>query len=314
MKTGATPFALLVSLLLVGAGCSGSPSNSRPQPASSDTEAQQQEMTTAVPSDAGQVADDDGHAVSGDHLAVLAGSRIALDGRNAFRPGRVEFRFKLYGLDGHDFGPNDLKVIHEKKMHLLMVRDDMTGYQHLHPERADGKWVVTADVAEAGDYQLYVDIEPVEEKPVVLRVPVSIGGKSSVKAFPVPNDDLSAEAEGYRVTLAADDLRTQATVPLAFAITKSGRPVSDIDKYLGAYGHVVSLRHDDFDDFYHVHPLDDARPVDGTVRFETTFPVRGRYTLYAQFNVGGAVRTFPITVDVTKVGVPTGASGNGGSH
>lgn len=290
-------------LLFIGAGCAQQPLSSPAEERESSPTAKNDSEEMMKPSE-----EDDAHAVSGDHLAVPAGSRIALDDRNSYKPGKVTFSFKLYGLDGHAFGADDLKMIHEKKMHLLMVRDDMTGYQHLHPEYKGGKWSVSTDVPEAGGYQLYVDIEPIEEKPVVLRVPVTIGGKTVQENFPTPTNDRSATTDGIRVTLEAEDLRTKAEVPLRFVVTKNGEAVGDVGKYLGAYGHVVLLRHDDPDDFYHVHPVTESKPTDGRVEFEATFPIKGRYTLYAQFNVGGSVKTFPITVDITKTGVTGGTT------
>ncbi len=298
-----------LALVLVGAGCAKqsatTPSDSAGLPPTAQRGAAKgtEDAKQPAPSD-----DGDDHGAAGDHLAVPAGSRIALDNRNSFRSGEVTFSFKLYGLDGHAFGADDLKTTHEKKMHFLMVRDDMTGYQHLHPEYKDGKWSVSTDVPEVGDYQLYVDIEPIEEKPVVLRVPVTIGSKTAQKNFPTPNSDQSATTDGVQVSLEAEDLQTKAEVPLTFVITKNGKTVGDVGKYLGAYGHVVLLRHNDPDDFYHVHPVTESKPMDGNVEFVATFPIKGRYTLYAQFNVDGSVRTFPITVDVTKVGEADGST------
>ena len=90
---------------------------------------------------------------------------------------------------------------------------------------------------------------------------------------------------------------------LVFSLTNNGHAVKDIRPYLGAFGHVVILRHNAPEDFLHVHPITEIQPTDGTVAFATTFPTSGRYTLYGQFNVEGVVKTFPITIDVTKNGV-----------
>ncbi len=299
--------AIASVLVLIGAGCAGStPTSDVPGKV---PVAQQMGGNAA----AGAAEADAGHGADAEHLAVAAGSRIALDNKSGLKPGDVALRFKLYGLDGHEFGPNDLKITHEKKMHFLLVRDDMTGFQHLHPEYADGKWTVSAKVSEAGQYQMYVDIEPEEEKPVVLRVPLAIGSPTPSKAFPEPNADRSAMNGNYRAALAIDGaLRTNQETRLTFALTEEGKPVADIDPYLGAFGHVVLLRHNDVDDFFHVHPVTESKPTDGRVEFDATFPSKGRYTLYAQFKIKGEVRTLPITVDVNDVGGSGGAMP--GSH
>lgn len=285
---------LLATVTLIGAGCSKTATTT-----SQNTPPAVQEKVTVVSN-----ATEPGHG--GEHLAKLAGSRIDLENKNSLQSGEVSLRFKLYGLDGHEFGEADLKIAHEKRMHFLMVRDDMTGFQHLHPEYQNGKWEVKTMVPEKGVYQLYIDIAPIEETPIVLRVPVTIGGVTEIAKAPTPNPELLAEDGEYKVTLGiGGPLKTNMHTKLTFALTKNGQPVAAIDPYLGAYGHVVLLRHTDPDDFFHVHPLTETKPTDGTIQFEAQFPVKGRYTLYAQFNVGNSVKTFPITVDVTEVGEDT---------
>lgn len=305
MNISLTSKFILASLVVVlaGAGCAAGSKDlaSSTTPESSNT-------GNAVPE---QAADDHG---DGAH-AVLAGSRITLDNATSLESGNVNFSFKLYGLDGHEFGPNDLNIAHEKKMHFILVRDDMTNFQHLHPEYSSNKWSASTTVAEQGNYQVYVDVEPVEEKPVTLRVPVTIGGATENAQAPVPNADMSAQSKGVKTLLETDGLlKTNEHETLTFTLTQSDSPVTTIDPYLGAFGHVVLLRHNDADDYIHTHPITEAVPTDGKVSFEAQFPVKGRYTLFAQFNVNGAVQTFPITIDVSEEGedndIHEDASGN----
>ena len=289
-------------LLLIGAGCAGTAA-----PANQNANG----LDTSAPS--GTTSDTSDHGDT-EHLAVAAGSRIALDGKNNLKPESVDLSFKLYGLDGHAFGPNDLTLAHEKKMHLLLVRDDMQGFQHVHPDYKKEKWTVSVNVPEAGHYQMYVDIDPEEEEPTVLRVPLTIGGPTAKKNPPVPNAAMSADDGAYRVALdVAGALKSGDETRLTFVVTENGKPAANIDPYLGAYGHVVLLRHGDVDDFFHVHPVTETKPADGRVQFDAVFPVTGRYTLYAQFNVKGTVRTFPITVDVHDKG-DAGAKDSGVHH
>ncbi len=287
---------ILASLVVVlaGAGCTAGSKDSV-----SSTTPEASNMGNAVPEQVGDDHSDGAHA-------VLAGSRITLDNATSLESGIVNFSFKLYGLDGHEFGPDDLKIAHEKKMHFILVRDDMTNFQHLHPEYSSNKWSVSTTVVEQGNYQVYVDVEPVEEEPVTLRVPVTIGGTTENAQAPVPNADMSAQSKGIKTVLETDgSLKTNEHETLTFTLTQAGSPVATIDPYLGAFGHVVLLRHSDADDYIHVHPITETAPTDGKVSFEAQFPTKGRYTLYAQFNVDGEVKTFPITIDVNEQGTDT---------
>ncbi len=282
--------APLALVTLLGAGCVGSNPSEAPK--------------TTTNSDVPKVATDD-HAGS-EHVAKLAGSRIEVKGKNDLKLGNIELSFKLYGEDGHNFGPNDLKTMHEKKLHLLLVRDDMTRFQHLHPEYVGDSWTVKTTIPDQGKYQMYADIAPTEEEPSVLRVPLTIGGNTQNAQAPAPNADRSAQDGEYMAKLTIDQpLKTKETKQWTFTVTRNGKPVTNLKPYLGAYGHVVELRHTDPDDFFHVHPVTESQPKDGQVVFEGTFPVKGRYTLYAQFNVNGSIKTFPITVDVNEAGQAT---------
>ncbi len=49
-------------------------------------------------------------------------------------------------------------VEHAKRMHLILARRDLSGFQHLHPRQAaDGSWSVRARVPEGGSYRLFAD-------------------------------------------------------------------------------------------------------------------------------------------------------------
>lgn len=305
--------APLAVIALLGAGCASSNTSEVPKN-TTNTEIPKTTMHGNT-EDGGGVMSDSDHG--GEHIAKLAGSRVDVKGKNDLKPGNIELSFKLYGEDGHNFGPADLKVEHEKKMHLLFVRDDMTGFQHLHPEYVNGSWTVKTMVPDQGKYQMYVDIAPIEEKASVLRVPLTIGGETqNAQVFTQDFDErggtyLVKNGE-YTVTL-DHRLVAKETQQWIFQVGREGQPVTNLQPYLGAYGHVVELRHGDPDDFFHVHPVTERQPADGKVAFEGSFPVKGRYTLYAQFNINGAVKTFPINVDVTEEGQTTPVT-HGSTH
>lgn len=232
-------------------------------------------------------------------------SRVVLETKNWPAPGPITLAFRLLGKDGGDLKESDLKIVHEKRVHLLLVRDDLTQFQHLHPtyELLDGnyRWVARTTVPEAGDYQLYVDISPEKEEPMVLRISTRIGGSTATNMSPAPSSDMSATTEGIQAKLTTpSSIMMGQPARLTFTLTKNSQPIRDIEPYLGAYGHVVILRHNAPEDFLHVHPVTQTKPMDGKVEFETMFKTKGRYTLFAQFAVGESVKTFPITIDVDE--------------
>lgn len=192
--------------------------------------------------------------------------------------------------EGRPLGPDDLKIAHEHKLHLLLAREDLQVYRHEHPEFRDGAWrVVIADLP-LGPYRVYADIAPVEGDPQVLRFKLG-EGELTTSSRPAPN--------GPRLTdgpVAAEVSRSGTD--LTFRLTRTdGQPLG-LNPYLGALGHVVVLSHADPQAFIHAHPLSDEVPADGTVRFMAMGLAPGRYTAFAQFDAGGAIRLFPFTFDV----------------
>ncbi len=243
--------------------------------------------------------EDEDHAQDDEHGAILAGTRIDLQNSNRLQPGSVKLAFKLYGLDTHEFGPDDLKITHEKPMHLILVRDDVTGFQHLHPEYQDGRWTVKTTIVNQGLYQMYVDIEPTEEGPATLRVPLIVGGPTEHAQFPEASVNMSVMVGGVQAALQpASPIKTQEHINLTFALTQNGKPVTQIDPYLGAFGHMVAFRHGDVDDYLHGHPITESKPTDGKITFESEFISKGMYTVFAQFNINGQVQAFPLTIEV----------------
>src|SRR6185503_11483216 len=61
-----------------------------------------------------------------------------------------------------------------------------------------------------------------------------------------------------------------------------------LERYLGAFGHLVVVRADDLS-YVHVHPEDQL--YRGAVRFWVTVPGPGKYRAFFDFSVGGVVRT-----------------------
>lgn len=232
------------------------------------------------------------------HGAKLAGTRVELDNLQNLKPGENILAFKLFGLDAHEFGPNDLKISHEKYIHLMLVRDDMQYYQHLHPEFLQGKWTIKTNIPKQGNYEMYVDFDAKEEKPTVLRMPLKVGGETQDKMFPKVSENLSVKVDG--ITASLDRLEIQkpsGKIKLKYLLSQNGKPVSQVEKYLGAFGHTVALRHGEPDHFVHAHPLNETIPTNGVLEFEIDLDEAGMYTVFAQFNINGEVKTFPITIE-----------------
>ena len=215
-------------------------------------------------------------------LAVSEGGlRLALERTTLPRGERSQLEFRVMGEDGKPV--TDFEVEHEKRMHLILVRRDLTGFQHLHPTRAaDGTWRTPVTLREAGSYRVYADFKH-EGENRTLASDVSVDGPFRTRALPAPQP-VARTSDGYSVRVAARD------GTFRFTPTRGGRPV-EVERYLGAGGHLVALREGDLA-FLHVHPTRPTEP-----EFAVELPKGARYRLFLQFKDAGRVRTAAFTWD-----------------
>jgi hypothetical protein len=247
-----------------------------------------------------------GHDGTGDHggAGVPGGLQVAEAGyrlapvTTTLTPGAgAEFAFRILGPDGA--AVTRYTPTHERDLHLIVVRRDLSGFQHVHPSLGvDGIWRTPLKVADAGQYRVFADFRPAaREKALTLGVDVPASGAYDPR--PLPAATRTAEVDGYRVELAGD-LEPGTASKVTLKVSRDGRPVTDLQPYLGSYGHLVALRDGDLA-YLHVHP--DGEPGDGRtaagpeVTFYAEVPSAGNYRLYLDFQHDGRVRTAEFTVD-----------------
>ncbi|MGP4112247.1 hypothetical protein ACTWP5_15195 [Streptomyces sp. 4N509B] len=224
------------------------------------------------------------------------------------------FRFEITGPDGEPV--TRYEESHEKDLHLIVAGRDLSGFQHLHPTLGeDGVWSVSLTLAEAGSYRVFADFTPAGDPAGALTLGADVAVAGEYTPRPLPEPDRTATVDGYTVTLDGD-LAAGAETALTLSVSRDGRPVTDLQPYLGAYGHLVALREGDLA-YLHVHPQ--GEPGDGRtspgpdVTFHTEAPSEGAYRLYLDFRHGGEVRTAEFTVTVGSADQTGGAGGTGGT-
>lgn len=240
-------------------------------------------------------------------LQISEGGYTLAPVRTVMPAGDRAVAFRIEGPGGVTV--TDYDVEHEKELHLVAVRRDFTGFQHVHPERAaDGTWSTRLDLS-GGTWRMFADFTPApaedeEPQPLTLGTDLTVTGPSGRMAGNGPSSDRVDTVDGYRVELTGI-LAAGEESDLSFAVTRRGNPVADLQPYLGARGHLVALREGDLA-YLHVHPTDSAETVGNQVGFAANVPSIGRYRLYLDFRVGGVVRTASFILPAA------GSSGDGG--
>ncbi|MEV5431693.1 hypothetical protein [Streptomyces sp. NPDC052701] len=188
---------------------------------------------------------------------------------------------------------------HDKELHLVVASRDLTTYRHLHPTRSpDGTWSTPVDLPRAGGYRVFADFTPARKDTgnLTLGADLAVAGRYDPKDLPAP--EATARTDGYEVRLTGG-LRPGRPSELKLRVSRDGEPVTDLQPYLGAYGHLVALRSGDLA-YLHVHP--NGEPGDGTtepgpdISFTATAPSSGSYRLFLDFRHDGVVRTAAFTV------------------
>lgn len=203
------------------------------------------------------------------------------------------FRFTIGTASGGTV--TKFAVEHEKKLHLVLARRDGSGFQHVHPEMAeDGTWSVPLTLPAAGSYRVFADFKPENGAKTTLGADIQVAGAYEPQQF--TEDSRESTVDGYVVRLAGD-LTAGAESTVTTTVTKDGKPVTDLQPYLGANGHLVALRAADLA-YLHVHPQD-GPGAGPDVKFAVEVPTSGRYRLFLDFQHEGKVRTASFTLSTS---------------
>jgi hypothetical protein len=221
----------------------------------------------------------------------------------------------------------NFEVVHDKRYHLFIVGRDMDVFEHIHPEqRPDGSWEIEVKLPKPGYYQILSDFIPTGGSPQFIGrtlVTTDFDGDLESQAAHLEPDTVVNKTVGSitaHLQLEPSILVAGQYGHLSFALTDAvtGQPVTDLQPYLGAFGHALILS-EDMLDYVHSHSLDilAADDDDGVpqfiippgsdleklrggpdVTFDGLMPRPGRYRAWTQFRRNDLVHTFTTTFSV----------------
>lgn len=218
--------------------------------------------------------------------------------KSTLKPG-AQTKIGVSIKDGSGKAVEQFDINHEKKMHLIVVSKDLSYFSHIHPVyKSGGQFEVETAFPQGGEYKLIADYIPTGGSATTQMEWIQVEGDSAQPKPLVPSESLVDTADGVEVTLRLDhpEAGHEAELDFKLADAASKEPVTDLQPYLGAVGHVVILS-ENSEQYLHVHPMDEkAKGPDA--KFMTTFPNAGIYKIWGQFQRDGKVMTVSYVVQV----------------
>ena len=205
----------------------------------------------------------------------------------------------------------DFTEVHEKPYHMFVISQDLEHYDHIHPDQQpDGSWSIEVTVPKAGQYKIYSDFLPRGGTPQVIArslVTAGVAGDYGSRTRLTPDRELSHIADSMSVTLELPRggliAGREQTLTYRIADAATGAPVTNIQPYLGAWGHSLLIS-EDTSHVIHAHPAEhvrDGRDSKGggpELTFKAILPEPGNYRIWTQIKRGGDVSTAVFTVAV----------------
>lgn len=256
----------------------------------------------------------------------------------------VKFNFQVKDPNGKPY--SNLELNHEKPIHLYIVSEDLSQFFHQHPTKnSEGVFEDSFTFPNGGKYKLYVDLKPKDGDKFYDSFDLMVSGNIRQSVEIKTDEKFEKTVDGLRVTMKPEgDLVSGKDLMLSFQVfdAANGKPVTDLQNYLGAKAHFVVISKD-FKDFVHIHPMSKDNVKNGEHSTHTDehsnmnmdeklagkdfesilsamvkFPKAGIYRIFATFKRNEKLTVIPFTfevktgdeekpIDLSKAEFPAGA-------
>lgn len=241
------------------------------------------------------------------HHHGAATLKVALAPAGAFTPGKPQsVTLTLTDVKtGAPIGPDQLALAHTKKLHLLIIDESVTDYQHIHPIAGakPGDWTFSFTPKFGRTYRVWADSTRTDGDQEYVFADMVAGSEKA----PAPDAKpvVTAEMGGLKFALSfAGPVKAGEGVMGSVAIVdaKSGQPFTQLQPIMGAFGHVVAFSRD-WSSIEHVHPQgtepkSDSERSGPVVGFHMEPKNSGVMKIFVQIMANGREVIVPFTVNV----------------
>ncbi|MGH9175293.1 MAG: heavy metal-binding domain-containing protein, partial [Vicinamibacterales bacterium] len=206
---------------------------------------------------------------------------------------RFTVRHPLTGEQAKQFA-----TVHDKLFHLFVVSRDLEEFAHVHPElHPDGSFTIEHTLPKPGHYTLFSDFLALGGGAQVVATPIVTAGVETdliaAQATLKPDTPWVRMADGVKVELLNEQAQflggEEIDLVFRFSNPTTDAPMTDLQKYLGAWGHLLILS-EDMTEYVHAHPREELQPDPNAgptggpeIIFDALLPKPGRYRAWLQF-------------------------------
>ncbi len=240
-----------------------------------------------------------GHSAHGNtHKMQHAAMKVEVDPTPT--PAKALATLRLTIPDATGKPVKDFAIIHDAKVHLIIIRAGLDSFAHLHPELdSSGGLSARYTFPSGGSYHLFADYQPLGQATSTAIAAVTITGEAPPAPVLASNVPGTVKADGMLAKVSVENARIGTEASIRFELTdEAGQPVTDLEQYMAAMGHLVIVSAD-AKQYVHAHPSDaTAATGRNVVTFQAIFPAPGLYKGWGQFKRAGQVRVVPFVVRI----------------
>jgi putative copper resistance protein D len=211
-----------------------------------------------------------------------------------------------------------LIIHHERILHTIIIGSDLNTFAHIHTEDIgpvtskmlkEAIFPLRFTFPKAGEYLVGFDFATAETM-YSKTAYINVTGHPAM-GEPKFNFSRDKDVAGYHVRLetSPEVIKAGEETTLRYVFEKKGKPVTDLEPYLGAPMH-LAIALSDLKRFIHAHGFVPGESDMGHMHAASSkrsgpeidahvvFPVKGVYQIFSQVGHGGKVMLFHFTVDV----------------
>jgi Cu+-exporting ATPase len=190
---------------------------------------------------------------------------------------------------------NDLVRTHQKWAHLIITRDDLSTFSHIHlePTSTPGRLTVTTTFPTAGTYAAHIEFRRLGRmQDILASSAIDVAGPGHDQHSPAPTSELrQATVNGVRIELDGTAFAGKRNdLQFRFFDAGTGQPFAGLRPYLAAAGHVVIIKADG-SGFQHRHA--ETTDAQGRLKFAVPGSTFGpELDLHAHLDTAGSYRVW----------------------